>query len=218
MRSKLALALALALAPSPAHANNNELTITESTRALRTSSANAITEDSLFGGALAYGRQLGIELLPRLELWAHATFSWAGAEGTMFQTINTELDTLGFTGGARARYPLWRRHLLATARVDLGTARAALELRDNDGHSASDAGWGATTSAAFGLELYPVRASRFALGLRFEIGVVATSSIPLTATPAAGSEDTLELEMTAASLGDLNLSGPVFTASLVSQF
>lgn len=217
MRLTLALTLAVALA-RPAHANDNELTISESLRALRTTSANAITEDSLFGGALTYGRQLGIELVPHLELWAHATFSWAGAEGMMFQTINTELDTLGLTAGARARYPLWRRHLAATARVDLGAARAALELRDTSGRSASDAGWGGTTSAAFGLELYLVRVQRFALGVRFEIGVVATSSIPLTATPAPGSEDTLELEMSAASLGDLNLSGPAFTASVVSQF
>jgi hypothetical protein len=56
------------------------------------------------------------------------------------------------------------------------------------------------------------------VGLRFELAAVATSSIPLIATPDSGSDDTLRLEMTAASLGELNLSGPSFAASIVGQF
>ena len=211
-------AIVLLLFTATAHADRNELTIGSSTRALRTTSANALTEDSLTGGALAYARQLDLQLVPGLELWAQATFAWGGAEGTMFQTVTTELDTLAFTAGGGVRYPLWRRVVAATGRLELGTARAAVELRDGAGHSASDRGWGATTSATAGLELYAVRRPQFGFGVRVELGAVATSSIPLTATPADTGGNTLELEMTAASLGSLNLSGPVFAASLVGQF
>lgn len=215
MRTAIAVLL---LSTAAAHAGNNELTIGESTRALRTTSANALTEDSLVGGALAYGRQLDLQLVPGLELWAQATFAWGGADGMMFQTVTTELDTLAFTAGGGLRYPLWRRVVAATGRVELGAARAAVELRDGAGHTASDHGWGAMTSAAVGLELYAIRRDQFGLGLRFELGGVATSSIPLTAIPVEENDQMLELEMTAASLGSLNLSGPVFTAALVGQF
>jgi hypothetical protein len=208
-------AIALLLLTATAHAGNNELTLSESTRALRTSSANAITEDSLIGGALAYSRR--VVVMPKLDLWAEGTFGWGVAEGTMFQTLTTELDTLTLTIGARARYALHHR-FEASARLDIGAARAAFSIRDEAAHSASDSGWGAITSAGVGIDCYAFHGERYALALRFELGAVATSSIPLTAMPDSGSEDTLQLEMTAASLGSLNLSGPSFALSLVGQF
>ncbi len=211
-------AIVLLLLTATAYADDNELTIGSSTRALRTSSANALTEDSLTGGALAYARRLDLQLVPGLELWAQATFAWGGADGTMFQTVTTELDTMAFTAGGGVRYPLWRRVVAATGRLEIGTARAAVELRDGSGHSATDQGWGAITSATAGLELYAVRKPQFGFGVRFELGAVATSSISLTATPADDGGKTLELDMMAASLGSLNLSGPVFAAALVGQF
>jgi hypothetical protein len=208
-------AIILLLLTSLAHAGNNELAITETSRALRTSSANAVTADSLFGGELMYSRRVAV--LPKLELWAQGTFGWGVADGTMFQTLTTELDTLALTIGARARYALHHR-FDASARIDIGAARAAFSIRDDMGHSASDHGWGAITSAAVGIDCYAFHGARYALALRFELGAVATSSIPLTATPESGSEGTLQLEMTAASLGSLNLSGPAFAFSLVGQF
>jgi hypothetical protein len=44
------------------------------------------------------------------------------------------------------------------------------------------------------------------------------SSIDMTAKPESESNGTLHLEMTAAGLGSLNLSGSTFSASIVSQF
>jgi hypothetical protein len=85
-------------------------------------------------------------------------------------------------------------------------------------HSASDHGWGAMTAAALGLDVCAYRGASLAMGLRVEAGAVATSSIPLTATPESGSKDTLQLEMTAASLGSLNLSGPSLSIAFVGQF
>lgn len=211
------IAIGLLLLASTAHAGNNELTFGSNNRALKTSSANAVTEDSLVGGALTYGRDLGLAIFPRLELWAQGSFSWGVAEGTMFRTLSTELDTLGLTLGARARYRLHDR-LDASARLDIGSTRAALAIRDDAGHTASDQGWGAMTTTAVALDCYAFRGDRFALALRFELGITATSSIPLTATPESSREGTLQLEMTAASLGELNLSGASFAAAIAGQF
>lgn len=214
---RFAIAILLATTAT-AHADvNNEISISEQLRALRTSSANALTEDSLFGGAVTYERNFGTPLIPQIQLWGVGMFGWGGAEGTMFQTLSTELDTLAFTIGARARYA-WRPRIVASARLDLGTTRAAVAIRDDAGHTASDHGWGATTQAALGLDLYAIRSPHFMMGARVEFGYVATSSIPLVATPESPSEGTLQLEMTAASLGSLNLSGKLFAASLVGQF
>jgi len=111
-----------------------------------------------------------------------------------------------------------RRWLNATARIDVGTARAAVSLNDDMGHTAADTGWGAITQGALGVELLFGARSRFSLGLRFELGYLAASPIALTATPESGSDGTLQLEMNAASLGSLNLSGKVFAGSLISTF
>ncbi len=208
-------AIALLLLTATAHAGNNELSIASTNRALRTTSASSVTEDSLIGGTLTYSRRAA--LLPRLELWAQTSFAWGSSDGTMFQTLATEIDTLAFTAGGRLRYDI-RRWLVASARLDVGATRAAFALHDDAGHNARDAGWGAITSAALGIDCYAFRGERYALGVRLELGAVATSSIPLTATPDSGSEGTLHLEMTAASLGSLDLSGPAFAASIVGEF
>jgi hypothetical protein len=210
-------AIVLLLLTATASAGNNELTLDESTRALRTSSANALTGDSLVGGGFTYARDLGMHLVPDLAIWARGSVSFGGADGTMFQTLSTEIDTVAFTAGALARYQI-HRLLAASARLELGTTRAAVTISDGAGHAASDHGWGAATVAGIALDGYVFHGSRVALGVRLELAEVVTSSIPLTARPESGSEGTLQLEMTAASLGSLNLSGPSFTASFVGQF
>ncbi len=211
--------IALALLTTTAYAEGmNEISVGPETRALRTDSANALTENSLDGGNLGYARALDLPLVPGVALWATGTFGWGAADGTMFQTLTTQIDTLTFSVGGRARYPL-ARWLRATARIDLGTARAAVALRDEAGHTAADSGWGATAQGALGFEVLLMRArSRFNLGVRCELGYIAASPISLAATPESGSDGTLQLAMHAASLGSLNLSGPVFALAVSSQF
>ena len=213
----LALTAPLSVAsPSAAEDGTHEISIGSTSRTLRTSSANALTGDSLGGGALSYAHDVGLELVPGLAVGAHGSFGWGSAGGTMFHTLSTELSSLSFTVGGRARYPLHNR-IVANARIDLGMARAAVQLRDDAGHTASDHGWGATSHAALGLDLFAVRRPQFSLGMRLELGYVATTPVQLTAAP-SGSDGTLQLEMSAASLGSLNLSGAVFEASVVSEF
>jgi hypothetical protein len=202
-----------------AHADtNNEGHIGSFIRALRSDSANAITEKSLAGPAFGYARKLPFELLPKLELWGTGDMLFGFAEGEMFQTLTTDLEMLQMAVGARARYPLFRDYITATARLDFGTQRAALSLRDMAGHSASDAGWGATTTAALGLDLMPLARKQVAVGLRFELGYVATTGIDLTAKSEGAPEDTIELDRMAASLGHLDIGGRYFSMLVTVLF
>jgi hypothetical protein len=211
------IALALLLVSSTAYAERNELSYGGGFRALHSSSANAVTEDSLAGGQLGYARSLDLPILPDVQLWAEAGFGWGGTDGMMFQTLSTEVSSINFTAGGRARYEL-HRLAVASAHIDLGTARAAFSLRDDAGHTASDHGWGALTNVGAALDLFAIRSKRFALGLRVDFGYVYASGIDLVATPESSSDGTLQLQMTAAGLGSLDLSGATFNAGLVSTF
>ena len=200
----------LLIATATAHADGNELWFGGGTRALRSTSADAVTSDSLGIGALGYEHALPVEI-PRVALWAEAGFSWGAADGNMFQTLKTHLDTQLFVVGARAHYRL-HRLIDATARVDLGTARTALWVND-----ASDAGWAAVAQGAVGLDLFAARSPGFGIGLRAELGYTATSGVALT--PHSDQQgDTLQLKMAGASIGHLDLSGPWLAISLIGAF
>ena len=211
------IALALLLFSPTAYAERHEISAGGGFRTLKTSSANAVTDESLGGGQYGYAHVIDLDVMPDVSLWAQAGLGWGTTEGTMFQTLTTDVSMFAFTAGARARYEL-HRLAVVSARLDVGTQRAAFSLRDGNGHTASDAGWGAVTSAGGSLDLFAIRLRKFALGIRFDLGYVAASGIDLVATPESGSEGTLKLEMTAAGLGTLDLSGATFGCSVVSQF
>ncbi len=203
-------AIIILFAASTAHADGNELWFGGGSRALRSASADAVTADSLDIGALGYARALDLDV-PRIAIAAETGFSWGTASGTMFQTLDTKISTQAFFVGARARYPL-HRMIDATARLDVGSARAALAVA-----SGSDSGWGAMAQGALGLDLYAARSPEFGLGLRTELGYVATTAIAMT--PRADQpRDTLQLQMADASIGHLDLSGPWFAISVIGTF
>jgi hypothetical protein len=207
---------AVALFASPALAEpDNAIWIGPTNRALRTTSADAVTKDSLVGGELGYSRALGMTLPHGLALAADATFDWGGADGTMFQSITTRLDTLSMMVGGRLRYPVHNR-VVATARLGIGMARAALDIHDADSHTATDHGWGATSMASLAVDLRAYAGPDFSLGVRFELGYVGAAPITMRGN-APHSADTLTLMMDSASLGSLNLSGPVFAVSAVTE-
>ncbi|MDB4961154.1 MAG: hypothetical protein JWP01_1153 [Myxococcales bacterium] len=214
MRALLTLLLLASAAPL-AHAGNNELTMGSYVRALRSSSANAVTTESLTGGSLQVGRALHLGLMPDLEIWATAGLDWGGTEGTMFQTMTTEVDTLGLTVGGRARYAL-HANLAVSGRLDLGTARNELTLTGN-GHMVSDSAWGGTLKAAAGLDLLAIAHPRFSLGLRVELGHVAATATALSPRE-AGDSTKIELDAMQASIGHLDLGGTYLSFSVMSQF
>ncbi len=220
-RLPLLCLLLLGAAAAPARAGDrNELTFGSWNRALRSPSANAVTDDNLVGGALTYARDLRIRPVPGLAVWAVGSFTWAGATGTMFQTLATDVGVLGLSAGGRARYHLHGRVALS-ARLDVGGARTSLRLEDAMGHTAADKRWGGLATAAVGLDLLAIAGPRFTLGLRAELGYAAAFAPALTASPDGDGDedgDVIRLPMSEASLGHLDLGGRFFGVSLVSQF
>ncbi|MBL9020362.1 MAG: hypothetical protein JNL83_39630 [Myxococcales bacterium] len=208
--------LALAVLAGTAHADaKNEVAIGSFDRAMHASSANAVTADSLGGGVIGYARKLELGLTPRLQTWATGGLAIGGAEGTMFSTLTTELDTLSVSAGGRARYTVWR-NLRVGGRLDLGMARAALTIREGD-RELYDQGWGMTATAAAALDLLAIASARFQLGVRLELGYTLTSAIEL-APAEANDAATIQLEMSQASLGSLDLGGKFFSLTVLSQF
>ena len=199
--------------------NANELSIGGTARALRSSSANAVTGDNLAGLALGAARDLGIldgGGLPGLQLWAEAGLVATSADGTMFQSLSTSIGELGLTGGVAARYRL-HRLIAASARLGFGAQRARLSIRDQAGTSASDHGWGAMAAAGAALDLVASARRQLGIGVRFELGYVAAQGIALTPhRDHAG--DMIPLTMTELSIGHLDLSGPTLSVSVLGQF
>jgi len=214
MRTLLALTLLAGTAAS-AFAGNHEVTLGSHNRALRTSSANAVTNDTLGGGQLGVARHLSLDLYPKLEVWATGGFNWAGAEGTLFQTMTTEVDSYGFTLGGRARYAV-HRLLHVSARVDVGPARQSLTIVGN-GHTVADAAWAGTATAAIGVDLMLVAYPRFSFGFRFDLGYVAATGAALSPHE-DGDSSKIELDAMQASIGKLDLGGRFLAFSVLSQF
>jgi hypothetical protein len=205
-----------AAAATQAHAGSNELSLGMTNRALRSASADAVTPDTLDGSALSYGRELPLDLVPGLAVWAELGTTFGSARGTMFQTLATSVDSVALTIGGRARYQLVS-HVAATARIDVGPSHTSLELRGQGGFDASDSGWGAIAVGGVGVDLAAIDRPQFTLGLRFELGYVAASGVRMAPTTAGGA-GTLQLAMTTAELGRLDLSGPSFTGSVLTHF
>lgn len=212
---RLAIALLCVASTAYADTNNDEIWIGGGARALHSTSANALTGDSLSGSRMGYARDLAISPVPGLDLWAEAGLDLGFVKGTLFQTMSTDLSSESVLVGVRARYQLYS-HVVASARVDVGAQHASVTL--DDGHTtASDGGWGATTQAAVGLELFALDRPPFGIGLRVEYGYVLAQSIGITPRPDHGG-DTLQLPMTEYSLGRLDLTGKMFSMALVGQF
>ena len=212
-----ALLLLLAITGTASADTNHEVFIGSHVRALRTESANALTDDSLSGPMLGYGYRLPFHV-DKLELWATGMFGGGGVYGQMFQTLETHVWNIQLTGGVRARYDLWRGMVVANARVDLGASRVSMSLEDMGGHEAHDTSWGAMSTAALGLEVNPVALRRFDLGLRLELGYVVAQPVELTAKSDGAPADTIELDRMAASIGHLDVGGRYFSFTILARF
>ena len=209
----------LALLARAAHADvHHEAVFGSHIRALHTSSANALTDDSLAGPVFGYAYRIPLQIVPKLELWGTANMLLGFGDGEMFQTLSTNIDAFQLSGGLRARYLFWRGLVAASARVDLGAQRIAVTLADLEDHTASDTGWGATSTAALGVEVNPLALRALSVGLRAELGYVANQAIGLTAKSKGAPEGTIELDRMAASLGHLDLGGRYFSFTVTTRF
>ena len=193
-----------------------ELSVGSSVRALP--GADPVTADSLAGGGLGLGRRLDLDLPNHLELWTEASSLWSGAHGAMFQTLTTHVFDVTLTAGAHLRYHAFRNVAVSGA-LAIGYQHASLSIKDTMDHTASDTGWGPVARASLQVDVLAVDRPDFALGLRGELGYLAAAGIAMTPTEQrTDSSDTLHIPMQEASVGHLDLGGPFFTISLVSQF
>jgi hypothetical protein len=210
----LALLLIYSTECSTAYAGN-ELSIGSSDRALRSSSADAVTADSLTGGQLGFAHELHLGLA---DLTVSATLGlwWGSAKGSLFD-LATDLGQSAYLIGGRARYAVMP-HIAASAGVQVGLARTSLDLTDSMDRRLSDAAWGGIADGALALDLLAVDTPRFSLGMRVELGYVAAASVTLAGKASHPDDGTLRLAMTQASLGQLDLSGPYASVSVMSAF
>jgi hypothetical protein len=195
------IALALLLVSTAAHADT-EISLGTDVRALRTSSANALTDDSLWGGHVMIAREL------RPNLWVTGAANIGGATGTMFE-MSTSVLQESFSAGVRGRYPI-AGPVAAIAHADLGVSNTDIKLEDPSYQTLSDHAWAPLATGALGIEV----GSHF----RFELGYVACASVELTAKTHPPDDGTIRLPMTQASLGSLDLSGKYASASWLVRF
>ena len=210
----LAFALPVAAAPVTAAAPDDEVWFGGTTRALRSASANALTEDNLGGAVLGYAREV-VVLGQALALWAETGMTIDTAHGAMFQVLHTRIGVTDLTAGLRVRYQLHRR-IAASARLDAGAQRAAIEI-SGGGALATDTTWGALASAALAIDLLAVAGPRFNFGVRAELGYVRAQARSIKLHSDTGSP-ALQLPLMDAALGELDLSGATFGVSLVGGF
>lgn len=194
------IALVIVLASSTAYADT-EVGLGTDVRALHSSSANALTDDSLWGGHVMVARAL------RSDVWLTGAANIAGATGTMFEMSTTVLQE-SFSAGVRGRYRV-RGPLSAIAHVQLGLSNTDIKLEDASYQTLSDHAWAPLVAGALGLELGPVR---------FEVGYVACAPVELTAKSHPPDDGTIRLPMTQASLGSLDLSGKYASISWLVRF
>lgn len=207
-------AFALLLVCSTAYAGN-ELSVGSSDRALRSSSADAVTGDSLAGGQLGLAHQLHVDL-PGVTVSATMGLWWGSAKGTLFD-LATDLGQSAYLVGGRARYAVVP-HIAASAGVQVGLAHTSLALTDAMDRKVADSAWGGIAEGALGVDLLAIDTPRFSLGIRIELGYVAAAAVTLAGKQARPDDGTLHLQMTQASLGQLDLSGPYAGVSVMSAF
>ncbi|HSN29357.1 MAG TPA: hypothetical protein VLT45_23870 [Kofleriaceae bacterium] len=203
------IALCLLLTSTAAHADT-EIGVGTDVRALHSPSANALTDDSLFGGHVAFAHAL----LP--NLWLTGAVTFGGATGTMFE-MSTSVFQESLEAGVRARHHL-AGPLAALARVDVGMSDTSVKLADPAYQTLSDHAWAPLASGALGVELAGRIDRRIDMGLRLELGYVACAPVTLAARTQVLDDGTNRLSMMQASLGSLDLSGKYAAASWLVRF
>lgn len=219
--------MGLLVAANTAFADRVELSLGTTAHYLRSSSAEAITDDNMAAFSLTGAVEIPWIHLPGTETLLELGFE-AGAVGDRsFQTMNTDSSLLHATIGARLRRPLWSR-LVLNGRAAFGAAR--VKVKFSDAFSAvepiSDREYAASAYLGTGLDLLLAHGrnrkhdTRYALGLRAELGYQAMAGVELFGDPESRSDDDdiIRIPAASASLSDLDLSSWTFRFGVVGRF
>lgn len=210
-------ALLLVCIASSASAGPNELWLGGGPRALRASSADALTSDTLDGGQLGYARALDVQLPYNLGLRIDGQLDWGSARGSLFQTMGTEIGSIAPTVGARVVYEPHRRIALS-GRLGLGAAHETVTLTPAMGPEVSDGAWAAVASLTLAVDVRLFAGPRVDFGLRGQLGYVVASRVALTPHGDGPSDGTLTLPVMDESIGHLDLGGPMAAFGVVGSF
>ena len=176
------------LAGTPALADANEITVGMTTRALRSSSANAVTGDSYIGGQLAF--RASPARRTRSPRRGDRALAWAGADGTLFD-MTTELERVPRRCARRTRWCRISRRCggAGRCRTHVASLTDAMDRTVSDHGSAHRAGRARPPSARR-------RRRSLQAGCASELGYVAAAAVGLAGKSARPNDGTLRLQMT----------------------
>jgi hypothetical protein len=207
---------ALTILAGTAHADPDprawRVDVGSSTRWLSSPSAAAVTTETLGLFVMSGERQLTEVELPRgpsIQLAAFGSFGVGGARGRMFQTLDSNVDSIELLAGVHASAHLFQVMVLS-ARAGVGTDRRSLTIAPAGPAqmaSVDDAGWGRVAAGSIGADFEPVVAPQLHLGLGVELGYVATSAVEMHAYPSDRGNPDLTIQTAFASVGQLDLDG-----------
>ena len=205
----------------PAAADRFELSIASGTRWTTSESVDAISADDSHGivGIGGGVRLNGLQPFG-FSIYVGGDYLHQSLSGTTFQRIESDMSMHSFRAMARAERWYGSR-VAGFARFSMGYTTATLGLSDSLSSAARptrDRAHAASTTVGLGGDVIMLRNPSFELALRAEVEYDKTSTLHFDAEPDSGEDDVLTIPITAASLGDVDVSGVGIRIGLVARF
>lgn len=222
MFRNLTICLAVVLSSAgTASADRFELGIASGTRWLTSDSVDTLSADDSHGvAAVSAGVRLGGLRPFGFDIYVGGEYEHQALTGTTFQRIESDLSMHSFRATARAERWLHAR-VAGFARFSMGYTTASLALSDSlstASRPTRDRAHAASTVLGLGGDVVVQDNPSFRLALRTEVEYDKTSSLHFDAEPDSGDGDVLTIPTTAASLGDVDVSGIGLRIGLVGRF
>ncbi len=206
---------------STAAADRFELGFASGTRWMGSESVDTLSaEDSHSIAGVGGGVRLDGLRPFGFDIYVGGDYLHQSLSGTTFQRIESDMSMHAFRATARAERWLANR-VAGFARFSMGYTTATLGLTDSlstAARSTRDRAHAASTTFGLGGDVIVLRNPSFKLALRTEIEYDKTSILHFDAEPDSGEGDVLTIPITAASLGDVDVSGVGIRIGLVGRF
>ena len=154
------------------------------------------------------------------DIYVGGDYLHQSLSGTTFQRIESDMSMHVFRATARAERWVASR-VAGFARFSMGYTTASLGLTDTLSTAARptrDRAHAASIALGIGGDVVMLSNSSFRLALRAEVEYDKTSAMHFAAEPESGEGDVLTIPITAASLGDVDVSGVGLRIGLVGRF
>lgn len=215
----------LLLIPSIAHADDGERSATYSfdigshVRWFGDTSAAIVTTDAMPGLRMTVGRSLLSTTVKHrdLDVGLFGRWVYGSVGGTMFGTLDTVLQQHLLGGGIRADAPVFRWFALV-GQAELGMARTALRVEQDEMTPADDAHWSPYMAASLGGELRFSQGKKLDVSLGLDVGYIVTVPSELHALPGDRPSEELSIDTSFAGIGKLDTRGFTYSMSLRGRF